>query len=100
MSQVPMTKDAMGGGFDWFNKATDSVGGLLNTVSSWEALRQQRDSRGQGQNDLANAVVTDYNKIPVDGKGNATAKPINTNTVIIAGAALLGVALVLYIGKR
>ena len=54
-----MTQDAMGGGFDWFNDATDSVGGLLNTVSSWESLRQQRDSRGKGQEDLQNAVVTD-----------------------------------------
>jgi hypothetical protein len=97
-------KDGFNSGFDNFiGSAFDTVGGLLNVASEYEGLRQQRDRKGEGQDDLTSAVVTDYNPQPTNGTkpaGEGNFANINNQTLMIVGTAVGGLALIIYLIRK
>jgi hypothetical protein len=94
--------DGFGGGWsNWVNAGRDTVGALIDTASQWENYRNMRDSKGEGQSDLENSVVTDYNEAAANtGGATNAAQTIDNKTLIYAGVAIGGLVLIALVIRK
>lgn len=108
VSPAVNAQQSFGGGWgDFLDGVGDTFGTLMDGAIKFEQFRNVKDASGQGQSELVNGVTKPYqtNAKPINEQqyqqiangaaGQASGAGVNSNMLMIGGAALVALVLIL-----